>query len=137
LPLLSGLVLPTPSGTLALSDWLPIGRARVFVGLEFPTLLGLGVWELTVWAELALTWRRRGWHWRCRYVGLHHSLKHFHHLLKLLFLIRLQGHRYLGNDEGGGFGFVDLAHSFISREIGNSMAGGFCSCFVVLVSISE
>jgi hypothetical protein len=57
LPLLSGLVLPTPSGLrpgLALGGWLPIGWAIGCVGFELPTLFGLGVWALAVRADLAL-----------------------------------------------------------------------------------
>jgi hypothetical protein len=57
LPLLSGLVLPTPSRLrlgLALGGRLPISRAIGFVGVELPTLVWLGVWALAMWANLAL-----------------------------------------------------------------------------------
>ena len=89
--MLSGLILPAPSGLLAIGGWLPIGWAGVFVCLELPTLLGLGVRALAVRAKLALLVglsRRSSGRCLCsRYVRLHHFLEHLHHLLELLFLI--------------------------------------------------
>ena len=56
LPLLSGLVLPTPSGLrlgLAFGGWFPKGWSVGCICLKFPAFLGLGVWALAVRADLA------------------------------------------------------------------------------------
>ena len=102
LPLLSGLILRTPPSNGL--GGLPVLWPESLVGLEFPTLLVVGMFLAAVGAVLAgltgcLGWGNNNRRSRCLYQGKE-FLKHGHHVFHLLHVLCLKHIHYLGNYHG-------------------------------------